>query len=109
MDESYRNLLIEAAVWLASLIACVVAIALSRSPFRNRLVLSSVLALAAMIVGYLGFFTPFTFWPRIAYTWTNGDYRVALDLNKSFAAPLALGAVALGIAVSRTRKAKRAP
>ena len=84
------------------------ALALSLFCSRNRLLVPFFLAVAAMVVGQLGFFTPFTFWPRIAYTWTNGQYHVALDLNKLFSAPLALGAVALCLVVSRAWKAKQA-
>jgi hypothetical protein len=107
MAEAYRNLLIEGAVWLVSLVGGVLAIGLSRSPYRHRLTLSFVLAVSAMIIGYLGFFTRFSFWPRIAYSWSNGDYRIALDLNKFFGAPLVFGAVALWLAVSRAWKLNR--
>ena len=106
-SDSYRNLAIEAAVWPVSLAGGIVAIGLSRSPFRYRLVLSFVLAITAMIIGYLGFFTPFSFWPRIVYTWTNGDYRVGVDLNRFFGAPLAFGAVGLWLAISRSWKLNR--
>ncbi len=108
MDESaaYRNLIIEAVIWLAGLAGCFVALVLSRSPSRNRRILSFILATTSMLIGYLGLFTPFTFWPRIAYSWANGDFRVALDVNRFFGVPLALGAVALWLAIYRRGKLK---
>jgi hypothetical protein len=108
MGNTKLNLGVEAAIWMAGLIAGIVAISLSRGPSAKRLTWSFVLALAALVIGWLGFFTPFSFWPRIAYSWTNGEYQIALDLNRFFGAPLAFGAVALWLAISRSWKLRRA-
>jgi hypothetical protein len=108
MSASYRNLAIEAAVWLASIIGVVIAIALSCRASPKRLVPSFVLALFALAAGYLGLWTPFSFLPRIAYSWANGDYRLDIDVNQFFIVPLVLGLVALVLATWRYWRSSRA-
>jgi hypothetical protein len=107
MSASYRNLAIEAAVLLASLIGVVVAIALSRRA-SPKLVLSFVLALVALAVGYVGLWTPFEFVPRIGYSWANGDYRLDIDVNRFFLVPLVLSLFALLLLAWRYWRSNRA-
>jgi hypothetical protein len=108
MGKSYLHLIIEAAICVGGLISGIIAISLSRGPSLKRFVWSLALALAAIVIGWLGLFTPFSFWPRIAYSWTNGDYRIAMDLNCFFGAPLAFGTVGVWLAISRSWRLKRA-
>lgn len=93
-------LAIEAAVWLGALLASIVALTLiCRTTLRSPAI-SYVLVAGALVIGYLGLLTPFSFWPRIFYCQTDGDYQFAFELNRLFAAPLAFGAMALVATIS---------
>jgi hypothetical protein len=105
--ESYRNLAIEAAVWLASIVGCAVALILSRRAPLKLSILSLLLALIALTVGYVGLWTPFSVVPRIAYTSSNDHYHWALDLNQFFVVPVVLGLISLVFAVSRSCPSSR--
>lgn len=101
MSETYRNLLIEAAVWVASLAGCAGALALSRRDPPKWPLLSATLAVITLAIGCIGLWTPFAVLPRIAYSWTNGNFRLSLDLNEFFVVPLVLGLLAVLLAFWR--------
>ena len=97
-----------AVVWLASASMAVAAFVLAllnpHRRFRRVLVLASL----ALVGGYLGFgrFTPFSFFPQIAYTWSSGDVQISLSSTWFFLVPLILAAAALTIASWNRRRRK---
>jgi hypothetical protein len=107
MSESYRNLLIEAAVWVASLAGCAGALALSRRDPPKWPFLALTLSVLTLVVGCVGLWTPFSVVPRVAYSWTNGGFRLYLDLNQFFVVPLVLGSLGILLAVWRRSHSNR--
>ena len=108
MDHSYRNLAIEAAFWLASIAGCAVALILNRRAPPKWPVVSLMLAVVALTVGCIGFWTPFSRVPRIVYTLSNDDFRFRVDLNRFFVVPLVVGLFALLLVAWRYWRSKRA-
>ncbi len=79
MAEAYRNLLMEGPVSLVSLVGDILAVGLSRSPYRHRLTPSHVLPVSTIVIVYLEFFTPFSFWSRGARVEEEVTQSTALD------------------------------
>jgi hypothetical protein len=93
MRDPYLDLEIEAGVWLVTVVGCGVATLLSRQAPPKCPALSLILALLALVVGALGLWTPFSFLPRLGYSWIDRDERFHfyIEVNQFFVVPLVLG------------------
>src|SRR5262245_9242706 len=94
------------ATWLMATASSVVAIFLGVQPSNRRLRLAMVLAITAMVIGYLGFgrWSPFRFFPQVGYAYTSNTFEFQLASSWFFVGPLVLGAAALLLAVWNGRR-----
>jgi len=93
------------AIWLFSVLAGAFAI---RASSRQSLWRFWVLFLVALGIGAVGFWTPFSFWPELAYTWANDSFSITIVFSWFFLAPMALAGVALLLRL-RNRSTKPTP
>src|SRR5262249_43293757 len=86
-----------------ALAAAIGAIFVSLEDAPSRPGLASALAFVALAIGYLGFgrWSPFRFFPRVGWMWSEGDERIYLASGWFFVAPLLLGTAGLGLLVFR--------
>ena len=87
--------------WLLSVVSSVLALVFSCFKSGRRFALSVVLAVIAMVIGYLGLghWTPFSLFPQVAYVWSSDSFEFSIVSSWFFVAPLGLGAIALVLAI----------
>src|SRR5436190_1371061 len=105
VGHAYTGLAFLGAVWLGGVLAGVFAI---RASSRQSLWRFWVLFLVALGIGAVGFWTPFSFWPELAYTWANDSFSITIVFSWFFLAPMALAGVALLLRL-RNRSSKPMP
>ncbi len=106
MGNVSKSLIGLGSFWILSVVIGVFAVMGSRRVASQRGWLPLGLALIAIAIGVVGFWTPFSMWPRLAYTWANGDFSVTIDFSWFFALPLLLGVLAV-VLLFRGRSAAR--
>lgn len=93
-----------AFVWLASVGCCFLALV---AFFRNlppRFYRGIMPAMAAIVIGVIGVWAPFSWWPQVSYSFSLGGSQHAIDFSWPFAAPLALGVITLLLLLWKKRQ-----
>lgn len=83
------------ALWLASVVCCFFALVITYRSLAQRFWFAVFPALFAVIIGTLGIWAPFSWWPQISYTFSMGGIQREIDFSWPFAAPLILGGLIL--------------
>jgi hypothetical protein len=95
------HLIILTIAWFLALASAIGAIFVSLEETPPRPGLAAILALGALVIGYLGFgrWSPFRFFPQVGWMWSEGDERVYLASGWFFVAPILLGSTALALLI----------
>lgn len=105
MGHAYTSLAFLGLIWLFSLVCGLVPILGGRREPLRGFWRRVCFALGAIGLGCLGMWPPFSLWPRLEYSWTNGASSVTIDFSWFYVVPLVLGVVGLALLVQRRRKA----
>ena len=104
------NILLAAALWL---FACAFSVAAILFVFLGRtrhLWLPGLLGFTGAVIGGMGYssWTPFGYFPEIAYTWSSDTFEFHIRSGWLFVAPLVVGGVAALLALRKLGRSRHA-